>query len=72
MRGEKVYKVGVFSDPDGKRPRAYTMWYDPQWSGCCEHSVAALSGAEAKRFAIRDHMATCQSAAPAAQRQREA
>jgi hypothetical protein len=52
-------KVGVFTDADGRHPRAYTLWYNPEWDGCCEHIVRASSGAEAKKLAIRDHRASC-------------
>ena len=59
----RPFKVGVFPRA-GKRPgillyNAYTTWYNPEWSGCCEHMVNAISGTEAKRAAIAEHKARC-------------
>lgn len=57
----KEFKVGIFEYP-GKTKllfRAYTQWYNNQWSGCCEHIVNAENGAEAKKSAIKDHKEKC-------------
>lgn len=43
------FRVGVFSDT-GKRKRRYRAYvrdYNPQWKGCCEHTVEAASGEQA-------------------------
>ena len=48
------YTVAVFVER-GKRAwkfRAYTMWFNPAWSGCNLVKVTAESGTEAKRKAI--------------------
>ncbi len=47
----KPFKVGTFYD--GKRFMAYTTWYSPEWSGCIEYTVEAVSGTEAKKSALR-------------------
>jgi hypothetical protein len=56
------FKVGVFPR-NGKRTRrytAYTVWYNPQWNGCCEHLVIAANGSEAKAAAILEHKDKCE------------
>ena len=58
----KVIKVGVFGDvrASGKPYyMAYTTWYNPQWKGCCEHTVEAINGTAAKKAAIREHKEQC-------------
>ena len=66
-REQKVYRVGVFEHRGMRSVQvaAYTVYYNPQWPGCCEHTVTATSGAEAKRLATLAHRAVCmpQSAA---------
>ena len=56
MREERVFAVGVFSalSSNGKRRiwRAYTLWYNPEWEGCCEHKIKTISGKQAKEIAI--------------------
>jgi len=54
----KKFKVGVFPL---KRSQfiAYTMWYSPTWTGCCEHTVEAINGKEAKKIAINEHKNNC-------------
>lgn len=57
----KEFKVGVFTR-QGKRKKlfsAYTLWYDPEWKGCCEHIVEAKNGTEAKKLAIKEHKEKC-------------
>lgn len=58
------FKVGVFPHEGKKKTRymAYTRDYNPSWSGCCEHTVEAVNGNEAKRMAIETHKATCAAA----------
>lgn len=55
--GEKgmIYRVGTFAT-DGL-VTAYLRDYSPQWLGCVEYWVAAYSGDEAKRAAIRERKA---------------
>lgn len=52
----KSFKVGVFPfDARNTRFNAYTSWYNQSWSGCCEHTVEAANGTEAKKIAIQEH-----------------
>lgn len=63
FKGMHQFKVGVFPR-DSKRVRrytAYTVWYNPQWDGCCEHIVFAGNGTEAKAAAIEEHKSKCNS-----------
>lgn len=56
----RTFKVGVFSfDDRNTRFNAYTTWYNPSWSGCCEHTVDAINGTEAKKMAIQEHKDQC-------------
>jgi hypothetical protein len=56
----KAVKVGVFPpDADTRFYRAYTRWYNPQWKGCCEHTVEAVNGTAAKKLAIEEHKERC-------------
>lgn len=57
----KTFKVGVFLRVGIRKDSftAYTTWYNPQWSGCCEHTVDAVNGTEAKRLAISQHKEHC-------------
>ena len=50
----KKYKVAVFPKigKRGLRCDAYTMLYNPAWTGCNMVTVEASSGAEAKKRAI--------------------
>lgn len=55
-------KVGVFPYRGKKKIRytAYTVWYDPNWRGCCEHQMLdGISGKAAKKLAIQDHVEKC-------------
>lgn len=54
-------QVFVFTHPGKRGPKfsAYTMWASASWSGCCTHLVAAPSGTEAKKRAIREHRENC-------------
>lgn len=54
-------KVGVFPRRGKTRTlySAYTMWYDPNWRGCCEHEVLNVNGAAAKKLAIQEHIQKC-------------
>ena len=57
-----MVKVGVFTriGRSGKRLHAaYTVWYNPQWLGCCEHYVQR--GKNAKRHAIEQHKDACEA-----------
>ena len=57
----KPIKVGVFPPDEGSRTyMAYTLWYNPQWPGCCEHEVEAVNGTEAKKIAIKEHKERCE------------
>ena len=68
MAEAREYRVNVYTHervgPGGEpltKPRpllvlAYTRY---QGEGACIHRVMAISGDEAKRFAVRDHLATC-------------
>jgi hypothetical protein len=54
-------KVGIFSwrGSSGKMLyNAYTVWYNPQWKGCCEHIVER--GPDAKKRAIEQHKQECE------------
>ena len=55
------FTVGVFEQQRSKSVRllAYTIEYNPEWKGCCEHIVVAESGAEAKRMAMKEHRENC-------------
>ena len=54
----RTFKVGVF--PCRKESfTAYTTWYNPSWSGCCEHTVEAVNGTQAKKIAIQEHKGRC-------------
>lgn len=56
----KSIHVGVFDDAvEGRKPRAYTRWYGPEWEGCCEHVVEAENGTAAKKVAIQQHIDVC-------------
>jgi hypothetical protein len=60
IKQPKVIKVGVFPfDERNTRFDAYTLWYNPQWKGCCEHEVVATNGTEAKKLAIKEHKEQC-------------
>ena len=57
---KQMITVGVFPHDDrNTRFNAYTRWYNPQWSGCCEHKVGAINGTEAKKLAIQEHKEQC-------------
>lgn len=53
----KNYRVATFYSPAKGHARSkpkvscYTLWYNPQWPGCIEYSIEAVSGAEAKKKA---------------------
>jgi hypothetical protein len=55
------FKVGVFPHEGKAKTKytAYTLWYSPEWKGCCEHEVIADTGAKAKILAIEDHKINC-------------
>lgn len=59
----RTFKVGVFPvfpfDDHNTRFNAYTTWYNPNWKGCCEHTVDAINGTEAKKLAIQEHKEHC-------------
>lgn len=57
----KEIKVGVFPfrETSTTRFNAYTTWYNPEWKGCCEHTVSAVNGTEAKKLAIQEHKERC-------------
>lgn len=55
----KGFTVGVFPKARGKGFTAYTLWYNKEWNGCCEHVVTASNGTEAKKTAIEAHRANC-------------
>jgi hypothetical protein len=61
----RPFKVGVFEHPGKRRVKlaAYSSWYNPSWEGCCEHTVEANNGTEAKVVAMREHREKCMSAA---------
>jgi hypothetical protein len=64
LRQPKMIRVGVFPHKLYKNdvPRtfnAYTVWYNPSWKGCCEHTVEAVNGTEAKKLAIQEHKERC-------------
>lgn len=50
----KEYNVAVFPTlgKRGLKCHAYTLWYNPEWSGCNMVKVEASSGTEAKKRAI--------------------
>lgn len=53
-------KVGVFPvGKSGKRFAAYTLWYNPEWEGCCEHVVEVPQRRMAKTEAIEEHKRYC-------------
>lgn len=58
---KKLITVGVFPFGEDRPHRfnAYTLWYNPEWQGCCEHNVEAINGSEAKKLAIAEHKETC-------------
>lgn len=52
----KTYRVATFCAPgETKRSRvsAYSLWYNPGWSGCHVFEIQAENGKAAKREAIR-------------------
>ena len=55
------YRVGVFEHPGPRRIRlrSYVREYSTQWPGCCEHTVEADTGREAKRRAEDEHRSRC-------------
>lgn len=62
----KSIKVGVFpfgkNYDAGRKPtqfNAYTTWYNSEWKGCCEHTIEAVNGTEAKKLAIAEHKENC-------------
>lgn len=59
----KRFKVGVFDDPIhlNRKPNAYTLWYNPEWFGCCQHYVEAVNGTQAKKLAIQEHIDICRA-----------
>lgn len=62
--GEAVnrYQVGIFdyTTQSGKTLlRAYTLWFNPSWPGCCLHQVEAETGQEAKVKAKNIHRESC-------------
>lgn len=58
---ERPFLVGVFEHPHKRSVAlmAYTRYYNPSWPGCCEHTVSAISGTQAKIRAMDDHRARC-------------
>ncbi len=56
VKTTKSFRVGTFyhgGDPSKlKSYMAYMLAYDPAWSGCVEFDIEALSGKEAKRYAV--------------------
>jgi hypothetical protein len=58
---KKRITVGVFpfSETKPNRFNAYTTWYNSSWKGCCEHTVEAVNGTEAKELAIQEHKDNC-------------
>ena len=69
----KDFRVGVFEHPRrrGITLMAYTMYFNPDWDGCCLHSVSAVNGAAAKKLATAEHRERCMAsevASPAADR----
>lgn len=60
---QKQFTVGVFPQrlKRGIRFNAYLRDYSPQWQGCCQHSVSAEFGWEAKEKAISEHKTKCVS-----------
>jgi len=48
------YKVGTFPNHTNpkRKPRAYSIWYNPLWEGCVEYLVMAASGKDAREAAI--------------------
>lgn len=61
VKPKRMIKVGVFpfSETKPHRFNAYTLTYNPQWEGCCEHTVEAKNGTEAKKLAIKEHKERC-------------
>lgn len=59
----KDFTVAVFpwERPVGFKPRfnAYTLWYNPEWKGCCLHPVNAENGTAAKKQALKEHKERC-------------
>lgn len=53
----KLFTVGIFPHQGKTKVKymAYTRDYNPQWRGCCEHTVEAANGTEAKKRAIEAH-----------------
>ena len=54
-------KVGIFEAPRKRSVslRAYTIWYNPKWAGCCEHQVVVTRRRDAKIAAMAEHRARC-------------
>ena len=59
-------EVCVISDPDrpGRKPNAYTRYYNPVWRGACIHVVEATTGTLAKIAAVHDHVMTGKGCRP--------
>ncbi len=53
----RQFRVGVFEHQGTHRVRleAYTVWFSPDWPGCCVHHVEATNGTIAKRIAKDQH-----------------
>ncbi len=62
--GARKFTVGVFREERKRSPlyRAYTIWFSPDWKGCCVHTVEASRGTLAKHIAIAEHKAKCEPA----------
>lgn len=68
-------RVAVFGEMGTRRMRfrAYTLWYDPSWEGCCLHEISESRiesavpvgamgrgrGSIAKKLAIAEHREKC-------------
>lgn len=57
----KEFRVGVFAEQRARSVclSAYTVWFDPNWTDCCVHTVTANNGSEAKFIAKQQHRENC-------------
>jgi hypothetical protein len=63
---KREFTVAVFPHERGAKRRymAYTLWYNPEWPGCCLHKIGyAPNGEQAKKWAIAELRAVCERAA---------
>ena len=59
MTEMRSFTFGIFPIPGRKTFTVYSIWYNPAWQGCCEHTVEAENAKEARLKAIAAHKDLC-------------